>query len=162
MAGTKRTVPTLALIASITRHEQSYFISEHRGHRHPVSDEALVDIVARIERISPVLSDHQGQELAVTLACAQSFANEGEGARPDTLSLFDLTLKRTQRSTMAYLPVAAFWQVARLIETGAFRHLEVMFERPRYGRGAVTRLYFLSAEKAARYLASSDAEGPWA
>lgn len=162
MAKIKQAAPPLALIAAIDRHEPSYFISEQRGHRRPVSDEGLLEIVARIERISPALAKHKGEELAVTLACAQSFSDEGEGPSPDTPALFDLTLKPAQRSTMAYLPVAAFWHVARLIGTGAFSHIEVMFERLRYGRGAVTGLYFLGEGNPAKYLASGDAEGPWA
>ena len=40
------------LIARIESYEQTYYISQDRDHDVPISDEAMIDIVARIERIT--------------------------------------------------------------------------------------------------------------
>jgi hypothetical protein len=130
------------LLAAIESWEQSYFICENPGHRYPVSDEALTEIVARVEWVSPGLDSHHGEMIAITLCCAQSFDRDEEAVQRDTPSLMPMNLSKRQRSLMAYLPIAPYWSIARLIEQGRITHIEATFAPLRYGSGDLESLYF--------------------
>jgi hypothetical protein len=150
-----------SLIAAIVSFEPSYYISRQPGHRYPVSDEALIEIEARIERISAKLKAYLGTTIEITLACAQSFPRDEEIHPRDTPSLLNLNLSKRQCSTMVYLPVGAFWSLARLIELGRLTHIEAIFAPLRYGSGDLRGFYLMPASKAAELLAQAEPDGPW-
>lgn len=79
------------LIARIETVEQSYYISEHADHRPPVGDEAIIDIVGKIERISPKLNQHLDRQIEISLVCAQSY--EGDARTPASDKPFLLSVK---------------------------------------------------------------------
>ena len=65
------------LTAKIERYEQTYSISRHGIDGDATSDEALIEIQARIIGISPRYTQHLGQPIDITLACAATCEKVG-------------------------------------------------------------------------------------
>jgi hypothetical protein len=132
------------LIARIESFEQSYYISENREHRSPVSDEAMLNIAGRIEQISPALKAHLGEPIGITLACARSYSADEPTPEADKPFLLRMNLSKKQRSFMAYLPSDAFWSIPRMIDSGRITHVEADFEPLRHGSSDLKSVYLAS------------------
>lgn len=135
------------LVARIESFEQTYYISEDQTCGARAEDEALIDIVARIERISPRHRQHCGQQIDITLACAQSFNEEGRTPTSDRPFLLFMNLKKNQRSFMAYLPSAAYWAISRMIDSGKVTHIHAMFAPLHRGHSELLSVYLISESK---------------
>ena len=79
-------------------------------------EQAIIDIVAHIERISPKLKQHLDQQIDIRLACSQSFSDDEPPALVEDPFLVLMTLTKGQRSCMAYVPSTAFWSIPAMIE----------------------------------------------
>ena len=135
------------LAARIESFGQSYFLSENRQHQAPVQDEAIIDIVALIERISPKLKQHLDQQIDIRLACSQSFSDDEPPVLVEDPFLVLMTLTKGQRSCMAYVPSTAFWSIPAMIDTGKVTHIEARFGPIRRGSGNLLSLYLIPASK---------------
>jgi hypothetical protein len=141
------TDPEHRLIGSIKSTSFTYFIAANRAkERQFVEDEAIIDLTATIVKIDPPNSDHFGAEIECSLVCARRFdetislANLG---RPFFLSV---TLKRNQRSMLAYLPSDAFWALEAQLGRGSITHIELSYLRPFRGWGDLTSIHFRVGE----------------
>lgn len=123
------------LVARIENFEQTYFISEHREHREPVADEALIEINGLIETITPRHKQHLHRPVAITLACAASFQIEGRTLAGDDPYLVSVNLRKDRCSMMAYLPAHAFWAIPSMIDADRATHIAARFSPTRYGSG---------------------------
>lgn len=137
------------LVARIESFEQTYYISDYRQHAVPVQDEAIIDIVGRIERISPKLKQHLDQRIDISLACSHGFSADDPTPRTDNPFLLPMRLSNRQRSCMAYVPAAAFWSIPSMIDTGKITHIEARFEPLHRGDGDLLSLYLMPASKLA-------------
>lgn len=135
------------LVARIESFEQTYFLCENRQHQAPVQDEAIIDIVAHIENISPKLDQHLGQQIDIRLACSRSFSDDEPPASSEDPFLVLMTLTKGQQSCMAYVPSAAFWSIPRMIDMGRVTHIEARFGSLRRGSGDLLSLYLIPASK---------------
>lgn len=129
------------LTAAIEDVKRSYYISEQRDYRR-VDDEAIIDVIGRIEEISAAHKRHLGQQLDMTFVCARSFHQDQPERDVERPSLFSVHLRGEQRSLMAYLPADAFWALASMIASGEITHIEARFMPPRYGHGDLLSLYY--------------------
>lgn len=146
--GKKATPPSPEmLVARIESFEQTYYISEYRTRGARVDDEALIDIIARIERTSPRHKQHCGEEIGISLACAQTYNEEGRTPTSDRPFLLSMNLKKNNRSFMAYLPGGAFWAIPRMIETGRVTHIHAMFAPLQRGHGELLSVYLIPESK---------------
>lgn len=136
------------LIAKIEAVEQSYYISENAGHERPVGDEAILDIVGRIEQISPRLKQHLDRQIDISLVCERSFSRDERTPTTNNPFLMLVNLRKGGCSLMAYLPADAFWALPQMIATGA-THVDVRFEPPHHGSATLLSLYFASAQRLA-------------
>jgi hypothetical protein len=135
------------LVARIESFEQTYYLSEYRTHGAQVDEEALIDIVARIERTSPRHKAHCGEHIGISLACAQTYREGGLTPASDRPLLLSMNLKKNNRSFMAYLPSAAFWAIPRMIETRNVTHIHVMFAPLHRGHGELLSVYLIPESK---------------
>ena len=136
-----------ALVARIESFEQTYYISDYRQHAVPVQDEAIIDIVGQIERISPVLKLHHDQRIDISLVCSHGFSADDPTPRTDKPFLLPMRLSDRRRSCMAYVPTAAFWSIPNMIESGWITHIEARFEPLHRGDGDLLSLYLMPASK---------------
>lgn len=139
--------PPEMLVARIESFEQTYYISEYRTGGKRVEDEALIDIVARIERTSPRHKQHCGEQIDISLACAQTYNEEGRTPASDRPFLLSMNLKKNNRSFMAYLPSEAFWAIPRMIETGRVTHIQAMFAPLHCGDSELLSVYLIPTSK---------------
>ncbi|KAB7644408.1 hypothetical protein [Polymorphobacter fuscus] len=115
------------MTAIIETMEQTYYIADHQQGDMPIGDEAIIDIVCRIERISPRHNAHLGEQIEITLICARSFAGKEQTPVTDRPVLHGIALRKNHRSTLAYLPADAFWALPPMIRCGAVTHVELRF-----------------------------------
>jgi len=135
------------LVAAIEGMESTYYISELRGEVRHVDDEAILDIVGRIERHDRRRSQYLGQRIEISLVCARSFGAEASTTPTGRPFLMSVQLRKGACSLMAYLPADAFWSLPAMISSGAVTHVEARFDKPRYGSGDLQSLYFATASK---------------
>lgn len=144
MTSKKKPNPTAehSLIAKIVSGKFSYFIADRRPPGGSfVDDEAIIDLDATIEEILPKNPDHQGAMLECSLVCSRRYdvgPAENIAGHP---SLFPITLKRNQRSVLAYLPSDAFWALQARLGSGSLDYLELTYVRPHRGTGDLTSIY---------------------
>jgi hypothetical protein len=125
------------LIARIDRVDPSYYISRHEDR---ISDEAILNIDATIERISPRHSPHVGCLLELSLVIERTFEKDTVAGRPH---LFSVNFSKKQRSILAYLPADAFWSLPRLVALGA-THIEARFSPIYRGSGNLESVHLAS------------------
>lgn len=135
------------LVARIKSFEQTYYISGYRSRGARADDEALIDIVARIERVSPRHKQHCGEQIAISLACAHTYNEDGPMPTSDKPFLLMMNLRKNQRSFMAYLPSAAFWAIPRMIDTGRVTHVHAMFAPLHRGDSELLSVYLIPESK---------------
>ena len=136
------------LVAAIESIGQTYYISEMRGEVRRVDDEAILDIVGRIERLDPSRSQYLDRRIDISLLCARSFGEETPTFTGKPF-LMSAQLRKRGCSLAAYLPADAFWALPSMISSGAITHLEARFDRLSYGSGDLRSLYFATASKLA-------------
>lgn len=107
----------------------------------------LIDIVARIEQASPRHKQHCGEQIGITLACAQTYNEEGRTPTSDKPFLLNMNLRKNNRSFMAYLPTAAFWAIPRMIDTGRITHVHAMFAPLHRGDSELLSVYLIPESK---------------
>jgi hypothetical protein len=108
-----------------------------------IDDEAELVIEAVIEAISPRHASHVGQPITIHLLHAQRYAAEAE----NTPSFFgSVTFRPGQRSVLAYLPQAPFWELPHMIETGASL-LQLKFVQQNRGYGELLSIYLEGGER---------------
>lgn len=148
-SSTRRTRPeeTFDLTATIERVEQTYYISENRGHKEPVEDEAIIDITGTISMISPAYKQHHGREIEVSVIRARSFTDDGPTPITDKPFLLTVNLRKNRCSAMAYIPADAFWALPGMISSGAVTHIMVRFDKPWRGTATLLSLYFAPLSK---------------
>jgi hypothetical protein len=135
------------LIAKIEGVQRAYSISENGGDLTRVDDEAVLDIVGRIEDISRPRRRYIGERIEMSFICSRSFARS-EPTRPtDKTFLLSVELRKGRCSLMAYLPADAFWALPSMISSGGVTHIEARFDRPHYGTGDLLSVHFASASK---------------
>jgi hypothetical protein len=139
--------PEHRLIGRIRSSSFSYFIADHRSKGYQfVDDEAIIDLKTSVVKIDPPNEDHIGAEFECSLVCARRFdetpSNNNTG-RPFFLSV---TLKRNQRSMLAYLPADAFWALQSRLEGGSVTHVELGYVKPIRGSGELTSIHLRSGE----------------
>lgn len=145
MARRKRTgyVPPEEIIARIERHRLSYYLSRPDNlDPSGLGDEALLDIEALIEIASPRHSSQVGETIEITLACARSYRPEDATSQQNRPVLFGVTLTRSQRSSLSYLPSEAFWPIPSLIKDGLYTHIELRFSPLFRGHGDLLSIWF--------------------
>lgn len=135
------------LVARIESFEQTYYISEYRSRGARADDEALIEIVARIEQISPRHKKHCGEQIGITLACAHTYNEEGSTPTSDKPFLLNMNLRKNIRSFMAYLPTAAFWAIPRMIDIGRVTHVHAMFAPLHRGNSELLSVYLIPESK---------------
>lgn len=135
-----------SLVAIIEAVEQTYYISEH-GDPARASDEALIEIIARIEQITPRLKQHLHRQIEITLACARFFSREDRTPPTDHPFLLPIQLRKGRCSFMAYLPGDPFWALRPMITSGAITHIEALFAQPHRGSGDLQGIHFAPASK---------------
>lgn len=136
------------LVAAIESIWQTYYISEMRGEVRRVDDEAIIDIVGRIERLDPSRSQYLDHRIEISLLCARSFGEEPSSSAGKPF-LMSVQLRKRGCSLAAYVPADAFWALPSMISSGAITHIEARFERLSYGSGDLQSLYFATASKLA-------------
>ncbi|RYE62214.1 MAG: hypothetical protein EOO82_00040 [Oxalobacteraceae bacterium] len=134
---TQRPTEFEKLIARIDSVDPSYYISRHEDR---ISDEAILDIDATIERISSRHSQHVGCLLELSFVIERTFDKDTVAGRPH---LFSVNLSKKQRSILAYLPADAFWSFPRLIGLGA-THIEARFSPTYRGSGNLESVHLAS------------------
>ncbi|MGF6311913.1 hypothetical protein ABIB82_005890 [Bradyrhizobium sp. i1.8.4] len=139
--------PEHHLIGRIQSSSFSYYISDHHAQGHQfVDDEAIIDLNTTVVKIEPPSADHLGAELTCSLVCARRFNEDlakNSTGRPFFLSV---TLKRNQRSMLAYLPSDAFWALQSRLEAGSVTHVELSYLKPIRGVGELTSIHIRSGE----------------
>ena len=100
-----------SLTARIEQSSRNYYPAEYPSIR--VGDEAIIEVVGRIEEISRTLKRHRGERLEMAFACSRSFSRDDPTLLTDKPFLLMVTFKSNNRSLMAYLPADAFWAVSR-------------------------------------------------
>ena len=115
-----------------------------RGEVRRVDDEAILDIVGRIERLDRSRNQYLGHRIEISLLCARSFGEElpASTGKP---SLMSVQLRKKGCSLAAYLPADAFWALPSMISSGAITHIEARFDSLSYGSGDLRSLYFATA-----------------
>ena len=135
------------LVAAIETMERTYFISEWRGDLRRVDDEAILNVVGRIERLDGSRSQYLGQRIDISLVCARSFAAEASSPASGKPFLMSVQLRKSGCSLMAYLPADAFWALPEMISSGSITHIEARFDKPSHGSGDLQSLHFAPASK---------------
>jgi hypothetical protein len=139
--------PKHRLIGRIQSSSFSYFIADHRSQGYQFADdEAIIDLKTSVVKIEPPNADHLGAELECSLVCARRFeeaATKNDAGRPFFLSV---TLKRNQRSMLAYLPADAFWALQSRLEAGSITHVELSYRKPVRGAGELSSIHLRSRE----------------
>ena len=145
MARRKRTgyVPPEEILARIERHRLSYYLSRpYSLDPSGLGDEALLEIEAVIEMASTHHSSQVGETIEITLACARSYRPENATSQQNRPALFGVTLTRSQRSSLSYLPSEAFWPIPSLIKDGLYTHIELRFSPLFRGHGDLLSIWF--------------------
>lgn len=135
------------LVAAIESVERTYYVSEQRGEVRRVEDEAILDIVGRIEHLDRSRSQFLGRQIGISLICARSFGGEESSPATGKPFLMSVQLRKKGCSIAAYLPADAFWALPEMISSGAVTHIEARFDKPRHGSGDLQSLYFATASK---------------
>ncbi len=132
------------LSAQIRDISRTYFISRSEvGEGAFIDDEAELVIQAVIETINCRHGDHVGQPTTIHLLHAERYSET-----PHSSSFFgSVTIRGAQRSALAYLPRAPFWELPHMIESGASR-LELRFLPLRRGYGELLSINVGSAGRA--------------
>jgi hypothetical protein len=146
MAGTRKRAKTIepehTLTGTVKSKAFSYYISDHRPRGYSfVDDEAIIDLIVIIDQIEPSNPEHHGTELECSLVCSRRFDRDDPDKTSGTPNLFSMTLRRNQRSMLAYLPADAFWALQTRLEVGSITHLEVSYVKPHRGFGDLTSIY---------------------
>ncbi len=133
------------LVARIEAVEQTYYVSAGMEHGHYVDDEAILDVIGRIEEISPHHKRFLDRRIEMSFVCSHRYPHDGpvEGGP----RLFNINLRKDQCSFLVYLPAAPFWAVPPMIASGAFTHVEARFAELRYGSADLLSAYFAPASK---------------
>lgn len=129
------------LVALIEEVERTYYLSEMRGDSRRVDDEAIFDIVGRIERLDRNRSQYLGHRIEISLVCARSFSEEASSRAKGKPFLLSVQLRKSGCSLVAYLPADAFWALPAMISSGAVTHIEARFDRLSYGSGDLQSLF---------------------
>jgi hypothetical protein len=111
-----------------------------------VDDEAIIDLKTTVVKMEPPDADHLGAEFDCSLVCARRFdeaASKNDAGHPLFLSV---TLKRNQRSMLAYLPADAFWALQSRLEGGSVTHVELSYIKPVRGSGELTSIHLRAGE----------------
>jgi hypothetical protein len=139
--------PEHRLIGRILSSSFSYFIADHHTQGHQfVDDEAIIDLTTTVVMMEPPNADHLGAVLECSLVCTRRFDDnltKSSAGRPFFLSV---TLKRNQRSVLAYLPSDAFWALQSRLEAGSVTHVELSYRKPIRGAGELTSIHLRSGE----------------
>lgn len=138
----KQTDPEYTLLASISSHSLSYFISSQGEHPRTSSDEAIIGLVAEILAIVPNMSDHIGKELVCSLISSVTYRRSGPEIPPTAPMLYSVRLTKASRSILAYLPVEVFWGLLPEFRSGKLKYVEASFRKPRHGFTELTSLHF--------------------
>jgi hypothetical protein len=132
------------LVARIERVSRSYYLSilPTSG----LEDEAITELSGSIERASPRHQTAVGETMTVSLLCAHRYPEE----RVDGTSGFfgSVCLRSGQRSALAYIPAQAFWNLPSLLECEV-GHIQLRFEKVRYGTGELTSVFIGPLEEMA-------------
>jgi hypothetical protein len=131
-----------SLIANVREHHLSYFISKHGSGSEGIGDEAIIDITAEITTIEPEHPEHIGEQLECSLVCSRAYDRDETRARANNPLLYSIVLKRGTRSMLAYLPDDAFWAMQNQLMSGRTKYIEIRYQKPRYGSGALSSIYF--------------------
>jgi hypothetical protein len=135
------------LAAIIETVEQTYYIADYQQGDTPLGDESIIDIVGRIEQISPRHIAHLGEKVGISLICARSFAGKEPTPVTDRPILYGITLRKNQHSALAYLPADAFWALPPMIRSGAITHIELRFNPIHRGSADLVAIHLAPASK---------------
>jgi hypothetical protein len=135
------------LIAMIEGVERTYFIAENAGDRARVDDEAILDVIGRIEDISQARRRYLGQRIEMSFICARSFGRNEATPTADKTFLLSVQLRKDRCSLMAYLPADAFWALPAMISSGAVTHIAARFDKPHYGTADLLSVHFAPRSK---------------
>jgi hypothetical protein len=120
----------------------SYYISTH-GDSGASADEAIIDFLAEIVAITPKMPAHFGQEITCSLMCSRTYRSSDNSCTLGRPLLLYMRLSRDTRLFSAYLPSDVFWALQTDLKSGRLKNVEVWFDKPRYGSGALKSLYFI-------------------
>ena len=127
-------------------HHLSYFVSKHGSESEKIVDEAIIDITAEITTTEPERPEHIGEELNCSLVCSRTYDRDVAQARANNPLLYSIVLKRSERSMLAYLPDDAFWAMQSQLTSGRTKYIEIRYQKPRYGSGELSSIYFYELE----------------
>lgn len=136
------------LVATIETVEHSYYVSQYREHGNWFDDEAILDVIGKIEEISPRHKRHLGRRIEMSFACSRRFTKEATEPEGKPF-LLNVNLKKDRCSFMAYLPADAFWALPGMIASKAVTHIEARFSEPHYGSADLLSVHFATAAKLA-------------
>ncbi|WP_143099533.1 hypothetical protein [Bradyrhizobium sp. cf659] len=139
--------PEYRLIGRIHSTSFSYFIAGHHTEGHQfLDDEAIINLSTTVVKMQPPNADHLGAELECSLVCARRFDESSPKSGAGGTFFLPVTLKRNQRSVLAYLPSDAFWALQSRLEAGSVTHVELSYVKPIRGAGELTSIHLRSGE----------------
>jgi hypothetical protein len=134
------------MTALIETTEQTYFLQ-----RNPATggsfDEAIIDIVGRIETATTPYVSHIGSRIEVALRLSRSFPGDPSDGKISTLGPFQMMIGKRGCSVLAYLPSDAFWALPATISAKAVTHVGLTFGAPRHGSADLESIHFAPASR---------------
>ncbi|MEG8043888.1 hypothetical protein QP164_14675 [Sphingomonas sp. LR59] len=124
--------------------ERTYFPQRHTP-TEGSTDEAVVDILGRVESASKPYDRYAGQSIEIALRSSRSFSAGTEEETVGALGPFSISLRKRGCSVLAYLPSDAFWAIPGMISDHSVTHIGLTFDTPRHGSGSLESIHFAPA-----------------
>lgn len=137
-------VKTGEITASIETIERTYFLQRHTP-TGGSSDDAVIDIVGRIESASKPYDRYVGHIIEVALRSSRSFSAGTKEETVGALGPFSISLGESGFSVLAYLPSDAFWAIPGMLSDHSVSHIGLTFDTPRHGSGSLESIHFAPA-----------------
>ena len=134
------------LVASIENIEETYYVSQERERGRYLDDEAIIEVIGKIEKISPRHKRFIGNRIEMSFVCSRRFGSDHAQSESGP-ALFSMNLRKGGCSFMAYLPADAFWALPAIITSKAITCVETTFAHTRYRSGELLSVYFATPAK---------------
>ncbi len=132
-----------ALIETI---EQTYFLQRNQV-TGGSSDEAIIDIVGRIETATTPYVSHVGSQIELALRLSRSFPDDLSDVKMGALGPFQMMIGKRGCSVLVYLPSDAFWALPAMISVKAVTHVGLTFGPPRHGSADLESIHLAPSSR---------------
>lgn len=139
-----KAVTTGEMTVLIETVERTYFPQRHTP-TGGSTDEAVIDLLGRIESASKPYDRHVGQSIEIALRSSRSFSAGTKEETVGALGPFSISLGKRGCSVLAYLPSEAFWAIPGMISDHSVTHVGLTFDVPRHGSGSLESIHFAPA-----------------